>query len=157
MTNAGTISSSGQAIGIAGSGSVINYADALIQNHGESNAVAFVIGTSHVVINDGTIQSNDSGYGTGVATDYGDITNSSTGKILGAYNGIWANGSGATTVKNFGLIEASKAQSGGSAIEFDAGGSLTNSGIIRSFTASRLQPWGRASARRCLWQVPSRG
>jgi outer membrane autotransporter protein len=136
VTNAGTISRSGQAIGIAGSGSVINYADALIQSHGESNAVAFVIGTSHVVINDGTIQSNDSGYGTGVATDYGDITNNSTGKILGAYNAIWANGSGATTVKNFGLIEASKAQSGGSAIEFDAGGSLTNSGIIRSLTSN---------------------
>ena len=140
VENWGTMTSGGQTVGVAGSGIVTNHKDALIQGANGGTAVTFVIGTSHVVVNDGTIQSNDGSGGTGVAADYGDITNSSTGQILGAYNGIWANGSGATTIKNDGLIEASKAIKlyglFGSAIEMDAGGSITNSGTIRAFTSS---------------------
>ena len=64
------------------------------------------------------------------------LTNDATGKILGAYNGVWANGSGATDITNAGLIEASKAGAmfgtPGSAIEADGGGIIANSGIIRS-------------------------
>ncbi len=136
VTNAGMITSEGQVIGISGNGTVINYATGSIVGHDEQNAVSMILGTSHIVTNSGLIQSNDAGYGTGVAVDYGTVTNNAGAQILGAYNGIWANGSGATSIVNHGTIEASKAQSGGSAIEFDAGGSLTNDGTIRSFTSN---------------------
>ncbi len=136
VTNAGTITSDGQAIGISGDGIVTNLATGVIIGHGQSNAVSMVLGTSHVVINSGLIQSNDSGYGTGVAFDYGTLTNNVGGQILGAYNAVWANGSGATSITNYGYLEASKAQNGGAAIEVDAGGTIVNTGIIRSFTSN---------------------
>ena len=40
-----------------------------------------------------------------------------------------------STITNYGYLEASKAQGGGSAIEVDAGGTVVNSGTIRSFTS----------------------
>ncbi len=136
VTNAGMITSDGQAIGIAGDGTVINLATGSIVGHGDANAVSMILGTSHVVTNSGLIQSNDFGFGTGVALDNGTVTNNVDGRILGAYNAIWANGSGATSVTNYGYLEASQAEFGGSAIQFDAGGSLTNYGTITAFTSS---------------------
>ncbi len=136
VINAGTITGAIQGITISGNGTVINKAGALIEAHGEVNGVSFILGTNHTLINSGTIKDNDSGYATGVALDNGTVTNNAGGRILGAYNGIWANGSGATSIVNAGYIEASQAQGFGSAIEFDAGGSLVNSGIVRSSTSN---------------------
>lgn len=135
VTNAGTITSDGQVIGLNG-GTVTNLATGVIIGHGGSNAVSLVQGASRTVINSGYIQSNDSGFATGVAIQSGTLTNNANGRILGAYNGVWANGSGATSITNGGYIEASKAQGGGSAIEVDAGGTVVNSGTIRSFTSN---------------------
>ncbi len=137
VTNAGMITSDGQVIGISGDGTVINFATGSIIGHDQHNAVSMILGTSHIVTNSGLIQSNDAGYGTGVALDNGTVTNNAGGRILGAYNAIWANGSGATSITNHGYLEASKAQSGGSAIQFDAGGSLTNDGTITAFTTEQ--------------------
>src|SRR6202521_3809594 len=82
----------------------------------------------------GTIQSNDAGFASGVALPDGVLTNNATGRILGAYNGVFANGSSATDITNAGLIEASKAGAmlgtPGSAIEADGGGAVSNTGII---------------------------
>jgi outer membrane autotransporter protein len=135
VTNAGTITSDGQVIGLSGGGTVTNLATGIIIGHGGRAAVSAVLGTT-TVTNSGYIQSNDSGYGTGVAIAGGTVTNNVGGQILGAYNAIWANGSIATNITNNGYLEASKAQGGGAAIEFDAGGSLINTGIIRSFTSN---------------------
>ena len=135
VTNAGTITSDGQAIGLNG-GTVTNLATGIIIGHGGSNAVSLVQGASRTVINSGYIQSNDSGFATGVAIQIGTLTNNAGGQILGAFNGVWANGAGATSITNSGYIEASKAQGGGSAIEVDAGGTVVNSGTIRSFTSN---------------------
>lgn len=135
VTNAGTITSNNQAIGLSGGGAVTNLATGRIIGHGGNNAVSAVLGTT-TVINSGYIQSNDSGFGTGVAIAGGTVTNNAGGQILGAYNAIWANGSIATAVINHGYLEASIAQGGGAGIEFDAGGSLVNTGIIRSFTSN---------------------
>ena len=115
VTNAGTITSSNQAVGLNGGGTLTNLAGGLIQGHGEANAVAVILGTSRTVVNSGTIQSNDTGFGTGVSLQDGTLTNNPGGKILGAYNGVWANGSNATSITNAGLIEASLAQGFGSA------------------------------------------
>ncbi|MBN9217224.1 MAG: autotransporter domain-containing protein [Mesorhizobium sp.] len=131
VTNAGTITSSGQSIGLWNGGSVTNLATGIIQGHGGSNAVAVVQGTSRTVENYGLIQSNDSGYATGVSLQAGTLTNYSGGRILGAYNAVWTY-TGASTITNNGYLEASKAQGGGSAIEVDAGATIVNTGTIRS-------------------------
>ena len=131
VTNAGSIASdNADTIAFYGDASVINQEGALIQGHGGSNAVAMLPTGTHTVTNSGVIQSNDSGYGTGVAIGGGTVTNNASGSILGAYNGIWATRS--TQITNDGLIEASLAAGSGSAIELDAGGSVANSGTIRS-------------------------
>jgi outer membrane autotransporter protein len=135
-TNAGTITSNGQAVGLNAGGTFTNLAGGLVQGHGDSNAVAVVLGSNRVVTNSGTIQSSDTGFATGVSLQNGTLTNNSGGQILGAYNGVWANGSSATAIANAGLIEASKAQGGGSAIEVDGGGTIVNSGIVRSSTSN---------------------
>ena len=138
VTNAGTITSASQAISLWGGGTVTNLATGVIQAHDEANAVAVVGGTTRVIDNYGLIQSNDTGYGTGVSLLGGTLTNYAGAKILGAYNGIWTY-TAATTITNYGLIEASKAVLlygvYGSAIEMDAGGTITNSGTIRSLTS----------------------
>ena len=136
VTNAGTITSSNQAVGLNGGGTLTNMAGGLIQGHGEANAVSAILGTSRTVINSGTIQSNDTGFGTGVSLQDGTLTNNVGGKILGAYNGVWANGSNVTSITNAGLIEAALAQGFGSGIEVDAGGTIVNSGTIRATTST---------------------
>ena len=136
VTNAGSILSNGEAVGLGMGGTVTNLSGGLIQGHGGSNAVSVILGTSRIVENSGTIQSNDSGYATGVSLENGMLTNHTGGQILGAYNGVWANGSSATSITNDGLIEANKAQSGGSAIEVDGGGTVVNTGTIRSLTTN---------------------
>jgi fibronectin-binding autotransporter adhesin len=138
VTNAGTITaeSLGAAVSLGGGGIFTNLAGGVVQSHGGSNAVSIILGTSRTVINSGLIKSNDSGFATGVAIQNGVLTNNAGGQILGAYNGVWANGSSATSITNAGLIEASKAQGGGSAIEVDGGGTVVNSGTIRSLTSN---------------------
>jgi outer membrane autotransporter protein len=136
VNNSGTITSDGQAVGLNGGGTLTNFATGVIVGHGGSNAVSLIQGASRTVNNYGLIQSNDSGFGTGVALQSGTLTNFAGGQILGAFNGIWANGSGATSITNAGLVEASIAQGGGSAIEVDAGGTVVNSGTIRSNTTN---------------------
>lgn len=136
VTNAGTITSASQAISLWGGGTVTNLATGVIQAHDQANAVSVILGTSRTVINSGLIQSNDAGFGTGVALQNGVLTNNVGGQILGAFNGVWANGSSATSVTNDGYIEASLAQGGGSAIEVDGGGTVTNTGTIKSFTSN---------------------
>jgi hypothetical protein len=142
VTNAGTITAAGvDAVALTAGGIVTNLAGGLIQAHNQSNAVSVVLGTSRTVINSGTIQSNDSGFATGVSLQNGTLTNNAGGRILGAYNGVWANGSSPTSIVNAGLIEASKADTAfgtpGSAIEVDAGGTIVNSGTVRSTSTSR--------------------
>ena len=136
VTNAGTITSSGQAVGLTGGGTFTNLTGGFVQGHGGSNGVAVILGTSRTVINSGTIQSNDSGFATGVSLQNGTLTNNVGGQILGAYNAVWANGSSATNITNNGLLEASKAQGGGSAIEVDGGGTVVNTGTVRSLTSN---------------------
>jgi outer membrane autotransporter protein len=104
--------------------------------HGSNNAISIIGGSSRTVINSGTIQSNESGFGTGVSLDSGTLTNNAGGKILGAFNAVWANGAGATSVTNAGLLEASLAQGGGSGLEVDSGGTVVNSGTIRATTGT---------------------
>ena len=137
VTNAGTIvnSSSGQAISLWGGGTVTNLATGVIQAHDQANAVAVIGGTSRIVDNYGLIQSNDTGFGTGVSLQSGTLTNYTGAQILGAYNAIWSFTS-ASTITNHGDLEASKAEGGGSAIEVDAGGTIVNTGTIRSFTSN---------------------
>ena len=135
VTNAGTITSNGQAVGLNSGGTFTNFAGGLVQGHGDSNAVAVVLGTSRTVINSGTIQSNDFGFATGVSLQNGTLTNNAGGQILGAYNAVWANGASATSITNHGLLEASQAQGGGSAIEVDGGGTVINTGTVRSLTS----------------------
>jgi outer membrane autotransporter protein len=139
VTNAGTITSDGQAVGLTG-GTVTNLATGVIIGHGGANAVSLVNGASRTVNNSGLIQSNDSGLAAGVAIQNGTVVNNAGGRILGAYNGVWANGLGPTSITNAGLIEASRAAfaSGapGSAIEADGGGTIVNSGIIRSTSSN---------------------
>ncbi|MES2194010.1 MAG: autotransporter domain-containing protein [Pseudomonadota bacterium] len=135
VTNAGTITSNGQAIGLNSGGTFTNLAGGLVQGHGGNNAVAVVLGTSRTVINSGTIQSNDTGFATGVSLQNGTLTNNAGGQILGAYNAVWANGASATSITNHGLLEASKAEGGGSAIEVDGGGTVVNTGTVRSLTS----------------------
>jgi outer membrane autotransporter protein len=136
VTNAGTITSASQAVSLWGGGTVTNLATGVIQAHDQANAVSVILGTSRVVNNYGLIQSNDAGFGTGVALQNGVLTNYLGGQILGAFNGVWANGSSATSVTNDGYIEAKLAQGGGSAIEVDGGGTVVNTGTIKSFTSN---------------------
>ena len=65
----------------------------------------------------------------------GTLTNYLSGRILGAYNGIWTY-TGPSTITNYGYVEASQAQGSGSAIEVDAGGTIVNSGTIKSLTSN---------------------
>ncbi len=139
VVNSGTIeSTSVEGVTVQAGGTITNNEGALIEAHGENNAVSILGGSSRTVFNSGTIRSNETGYGTGVSLNSGELTNYATGQILGAYNGVWANGAGATTIMNSGLIEASQAAAifgfPGSAIEADAGGTITNSGTIRSIS-----------------------
>ena len=60
-------------------------------------------------------------------------------RYVGGFNGIWANSTRAIAITNEGLVEASRTQGGGSAIQVDdGGGSITNlaGGIIRSNTSN---------------------
>ena len=136
VTNAGTITSASQSISLWGGGTVTNLATGIIMSTGDSNAVSVILGTSRTVINSGLIQSNDTGFATGVALQNGVLTNNAGGQILGALTGVWANGSNPTSIDNAGLIEASQATTLfgviGSGIEVDGGGSVINSGTIRS-------------------------
>ena len=129
VTNAGTITSASQAISLWGGGTITNLATGVIQGHDQANAVAVVGGTSRVINNYGLIQSNDTGFGTGVSLQSGTLTNYAGGQILGAYNGIWTY-TAASTITNAGLIEASQADTmfglPGSAIEVDAGAIIVN-------------------------------
>jgi outer membrane autotransporter protein len=137
VTNAGSIDGGGvEGVTLQGGGMLTNLAGGTIVAHGTNNAVSLIQGSSRTVINSGTIQSNETGFATGVSLNSGTLTNNAGGKILGAYNGVWANGSGATSVTNAGLIEASRAQGAGSAIEVDAGGTVANSGTIRATTTT---------------------
>jgi outer membrane autotransporter protein len=139
VINAGTMISNGFGDGVGGFGSAMltNLEGALIEAHDQSNAVAWALDFSHTIINSGTIKSNDTGFATGIAIQGGTVTNNATGQILGAYNGVWSyNSSIPFLLTNAGLIEASQATAmfgfPGSAIEADAGGTIMNSGIIRS-------------------------
>jgi hypothetical protein len=137
VTNAGSIDGGAvEGVTMQGGGLLTNQAGGTIVAHGGNNAVSILFGSSRTVVNSGTIQSNESGFATGVSLNIGTLTNNAGGKILGAYNGVWANGAGATSVTNAGLIEASLAQGFGSAIEVDAGGTVVNSGTIRSTTST---------------------
>ena len=137
VTNTGSIDGgSVEGVTMQGGGLLTNQAGGSIVAHGSNNAVSIIFGGSRTVINNGTIQSNESGFGTGISLQDGTLTNNNGGKILGAFNGVWANGSNPTSVTNAGLIEASLAQGGGSAIEVDAGGMVVNSGTIRSTTGT---------------------
>ena len=137
VTNAGMIANAdgGQAISLWGGGTVINLATGVIEAHDQANAVAVIGGTSRIIENYGIIRSNDTGFATGVSLQSGMLTNYAGGQILGAYNGVWTY-SGPSTIINAGLIEASQAGVlfglPGSAIEVDAGGTIVNTGTIRS-------------------------
>jgi outer membrane autotransporter protein len=136
VTNAGSITSASQSVSLWGGGTVTNLATGTIMSTGGANAISVILGTSRMVENSGLIQSNDSGFGTGVAMQNGTVINHATGQILGAYNGIWANGSSATSITNDGYIEAKLAQGSGSAIEVDGGGTVVNTGTIKSLTSN---------------------
>lgn len=135
VINAGTITSGDQAIGLWDGGSITNLATGVIQGHGGSNGVAIIQGTTRTIDNYGLIQSNDSGYAAAVSLQGGTLTNYAGGRILGAYNGAWTY-TFPTAITNAGYIEASLAQGGGSAIEVDAGGTVINSGTIKSLTSN---------------------
>lgn len=147
VTNYGTITGAGQAMTLWSGGSVTNALGASIIGHGGSNAIGIILGTSRSVTNDGLIQSNDSGFGTGISIDPGTVTNHLTGQILGAYNAIWSHSGGATTINNDGLLEAKLAAGGGASIEMDGGGTVNNTGTIRSIATdtSDAGVWGRAA------------
>ena len=49
VTNAGSITADGQAVALNDGGILTNLADGLIEGHGESNAVAVILGTSREV------------------------------------------------------------------------------------------------------------
>jgi outer membrane autotransporter protein len=140
LVNAGTITG-GSADGVAFSfgGSVTNELGALIQVTNNSNAVS-IVRANGTVINSGTIRNNGTGgFTTGLAIAGGTVTNNASGQIVGGFNGIWTNSVRATAIINEGLVEASRTQGGGSAIQVDAGGgSITNlaGGIIRSNTSN---------------------
>jgi outer membrane autotransporter protein len=137
VTNAGSIDGgSVEGVTMQGGGLLTNQVGGTIVAHGSNNAVSILFGSSRTVVNSGTIQSNESGFGTGVSLNNGTLTNNAGGKILGAFNGVWANGSGATSITNAGLFEAKLAQGGGSALEVDAGGTVVNSGTIQSTTGT---------------------
>ncbi|HEY6258995.1 MAG TPA: hypothetical protein VIY51_24725 [Xanthobacteraceae bacterium] len=137
VTNAGSIDGGTvEGVTMQGGGTLTNLAGGTIVAHGSNNAVSIFSGTSRTVINSGTIQSNETGFGTGVSLNNGVLTNNAGGQILGAYNAVWANGGSPTSVTNAGLLQASRAQGGGSALEVDAGGTVINSGTIQATTSS---------------------
>ena len=136
VTNAGDITSDGaDAVALSAGGTVTNYAGGLIQSDG-SNAVSILFGATREITNSGTILST-AATAAGVSIDGGKVTNNAGGEITGTFNGVWAHAAGgATTVINDGLIEATEADFDfgvpGSAIELDSGGTIANTGTIRS-------------------------
>ena len=135
VVNYGTITSdSADTVTLQGGGTVTNHAGGLIQAEG-SNAVSIIFGTTREVVNSGTIRTN-APTAAAISINPGTVTNNAGGEIIGTFNGVWAHSGGAMTVVNHGLIEATAANFNfgipGSAVELDAGGSITNTGIIRS-------------------------
>ncbi len=135
VDNYGDITSDGaDTIATSGGAIVTNYAGGLIQSDG-SNAVSILFGTTRKVENSGVIRST-AAFAAGISIDPGTVINHAGGEIYGPFNAIWAHSGGPTSVTNDGLLEATEADFAfgvpGSAVELDAGGTVTNTGTIRS-------------------------
>lgn len=135
VVNDGTIKGGiGDGVLLKTGGTVTNNAGALIENNGIGNAVSISGGTVKTVINHGTIRNLGSGNATGVLIQggAGTITNSATGQIIGGFNGTYTSGTAPLTLNNAGLIESTR----GPAVEAAGGGTLTNTGTIKSALTS---------------------
>jgi outer membrane autotransporter protein len=130
VTNAGTIRSSVEAVGLRVGGTLINQAGGLIEGINVPNAVSIIGGTTRVVVNDGIIRNTNANAGqfpAGVAIAGGNVTNNLSGQIIATYNAIWAH-TAATAITNHGLLQANAAS--GSTIEINVGGTVVNTGMI---------------------------
>ncbi|WP_199087719.1 autotransporter domain-containing protein [Bosea sp. ASV33] len=143
VINAGTIIQTGvggDLVTLRFGGTVTNLQGATISASNSGNAVSVGQGTSRTVFNAGAITNTGGNFSTGVLVQGGPstVTNTATGRISGAFNGIYASASAGLTLTNDGLIESTGASGARRAVEATGGGSVVNNGTIRSLASDGL-------------------
>jgi hypothetical protein len=144
VTNAGTITQTasfgGDLVALFSGGTVTNLQGGVISAQNGSNAVSVGQGDTRTVINAGTIANTGTGFATGVLVQGGASTviNAATGRISGTFNGVFSSSDGPLTLTNHGLIESTGADASARAVEADAGGTVVNTGTIRSASSDGL-------------------
>ncbi|WP_147283737.1 autotransporter outer membrane beta-barrel domain-containing protein, partial [Bosea caraganae] len=143
VTNVGTITQTGTAgdlVSLRFGGIVTNLFGGTITANNSSNAVAVGQGASRTVINSGTIINTGTNFAAGVLVQGGasTVTNTATGRISGAFNGVYASASAPLTFTNDGLIESTGATGARRAVEATGGGTFVNTGTIRSIASDGL-------------------
>ena len=143
VTNAGTITQVapfGDVVELLSGGTVTNLQGGVISGQNGSNAVSVGQGNTRTVINSGTITNTGTGFATGVLVQGGASTviNNATGRISGTFNGVFSSSDAPLTLTNKGLIESTGSDASARAVEADAGGTVVNTGIIRSASSDGL-------------------
>jgi uncharacterized protein with beta-barrel porin domain len=143
VTNAGTITQTApfaDVVELLSGGTVTNLQGGVISGQNGSNAVSVGQGSTRTVINSGTIANTGTGFATGVLVQGGASTviNNATGRISGTFNGVFSSFDTPLTLTNKGLIESTGPNASARAVEADAGGTVVNTGIIRSASSDGL-------------------
>ena len=144
VTNAGTITQTaafgGDVVALLSGGTVTNLQGGIISGQNGGNAVSVGQGNTRTVINSGTIANTGTGFATAVLVQGGASTviNNATGQISGTFNGVFSSSDGPLALTNNGLIESTGADASARAVEADAGGTVVNTGTIRSASSDGL-------------------
>jgi uncharacterized protein with beta-barrel porin domain len=144
VTNAGTITQTaafgGDVVALLSGGTVTNLQGGNISGQNGGNAVSVGQGNTRTVINSGTITNTGTGFATGVLVQGGASTviNNATGRISGTFNGVFSSSDGPLALTNNGVIESTGADASARAVEADAGGTVVNTGTIRSASSDGL-------------------
>ena len=144
VTNAGTITQTaafgGDVVALLSGGTVTNLQGGVISAQNGSNAVSVGQGNTRTVINSGTIANTGTGFATGVLVQGGarTVINNATGRISGTFNGVFSSSDAPLILTNKGLIESTGLDASARAVEADAGGTVVNTGIIRSASSDGL-------------------
>lgn len=141
--NAGTITQTGTAgdlVQLLFGGTATNLAGGTITANNSSNALSVGQGASRTVVNSGTIVNTGTGNATGVLMQGGasTLTNNAGGIIRGTFNGVYTSASTPLTFSNAGLIESTGASTSARAVEATGGGTLVNTGTIKSASSDGL-------------------
>ena len=122
MLNGGTVNNSGAITGV-NDGVIVNAGTGVVTNSGSITALGTVLGSGAIAVSDG-VKLNGGG----------SVTNS--GVISGVFNGVEID-TATGVVVNSGTINATGFSDGGlidgDAIVLDAGGTITNSGVLNGF------------------------